>query len=293
MTAGDVSATSPLEIRRTLAWMVTSCLLFALVMVCVRLFLVDLPPVQTVFMRYVVGILLLIPLVAGSLRKIRIRDSWQMLFIRAICHALAVLCWFYAIMRIPLAEVNALLNLGPVYATVGAALYFGERLRLRRMTAIVVSFLGALVIIKPGFAEINLGTLAVLVTAPLFAVSDLIAKALKSRLDDNFIIIALSAGIALASLVPALLVWQPMSLMNWIGVFAIGGCATLGHVTLMKSFQGPMWAAQTGKYIQLLFVVLFGMALFDEIPVLSTLIGAVIVLVAVSYIAFREGRAAQ
>ena len=66
MTAGDVSATSPLEIRRTLAWMVASCLLFALVMVCVRLFLVDLPPVQTVFMRYVVGILLLIPLVAGS-----------------------------------------------------------------------------------------------------------------------------------------------------------------------------------------------------------------------------------
>ena len=62
----------------------------------------------------------------------------------------------------------------------------------------MVSFLGALVIIKPGFAEFNLGTLAVLVTAPLFAVSDLIAKALKSRLDDNVIIITLSGGIALA-----------------------------------------------------------------------------------------------
>ena len=161
-----------------------------------------------------------------------------MLFVRAVCHALAVLCWFYAIMRIPLAEVNALLNLGPVYATLGAALYFGEKLRLRRITAIMVSFLGALVIIRPGFAEFNLGTLAVLVTAPLFAVSDLIAKALKSRLDDNVIIITLSGGIALASLIPALVVWQPMSVMNWVGVFAIGLCATLGHVTLMKSFPG-------------------------------------------------------
>lgn len=290
MTDVDVSGTVPLDVRRTLAWMVASCLLFALVMVCVRFFLFDLPPVQTVFMRYVVGVVLLVPLVAGSLRTVRVGDSWRMLVVRAICHALAVLCWFYAIMRIPLAEVNALLNLGPVYATLGAALYFGEKLRLRRVTAIVISFLGALVIIKPGFAAFNLGTLAVLVTAPLFAVSDLIAKALKARLDDNFIIMALSGGIALACLIPAVMVWQTMSVMNWIGVFAIGVCATLGHVTLMKSFQGPMWAAQTGKYVQLLFVVLFGVVLFDEIPVLSTLLGAMIVLAAVSYIAFREGR---
>ena len=54
-----------------------------------------------------------------------------------------------------------------------------------------------------------------------------------------------------------------------------------------------MWAAQTGKYVQLLFVVLFGIALFDEIPVLTTLLGAVVVLAAVSYIAFREGRAGR
>ena len=148
MTGSDVSAATPLDVRRTLAWMVASCLLFALVMVCVRLFLVDLPPIQTVFMRYVVGILLLMPLVAGSLRSARLKDSWRMLFVRAVCHALAVLCWFYAIMRIPLAEVNALLNLGPVYATLGAALYFGEKLRLRQITAIMVSFLGALVIIS-------------------------------------------------------------------------------------------------------------------------------------------------
>jgi len=290
MTDGEVNGAPPLDVRRTLAWMVASCLLFALVMVCVRLFLVDLPPIQTVFMRYVVGILLLVPLVAGSLRSLPISHTWRMLVARALCHALAVIFWFYAIMRIPLAEVNALLNLGPVYATLGAAVYFGEKLRLRRLTAIAVSFLGALVIIKPGFAEFNLGTLAVLVTAPLFAVSDLIAKALKARLDDKLIIIALSAGIALATFIPALVVWQPISTMNWIGIFAIGGCATLGHITLMKSFQGPMWAAQTGKYIQLLFVVLFGIALFDEIPVLSTLVGAVIVLVAVTYIAFRESR---
>ena len=291
--ASSPSANAGAEVRRTLAWMVLSCLLFAFVMASVKLFLTDLPPVQSVFLRYVVGIGLLLPLVAGSLRSFNLKPVWKGLALRAFCHALAVLFWFYSIMRIPLAEVNALLNLGPVYATIGAAMWFGEGLKLRRMMAIVISFAGALAIIRPGFAGVNLGTLAVLLTAPLFAVSDLIAKSLKARLDDNVIIIMLSAGVAAATAIPALLVWQPVSFMNWIGVFAIGIAATLGHVTLMKSFQGPMWAAQTGKYVQLLFVVLFGVALFEEIPGLSTVIGALVVLGAVSYIAVREGRAAR
>ena len=281
------------EIRRSLAWMILSCLLFAFVMAAVKLFLTDLPPVQTVFLRYVVGILLLIPLVAGTLGGLSVGANGKMLVVRAICHALAVLFWFYSIMRIPLAEVNALLNLGPVYASVGAAIWFGERLKLRRMMAIAISFAGALAIIKPGFAEINLGTIAVMLTAPLFAVSDLIAKSLKQHYDDNIIIIALSAGIAMATAIPAVLVWQPLSLMNCVGILAIGISATLGHVTLMKSFRGPMWAAQTGKYIQLLFVVLFGIMIFDEIPVMSTIIGALVVLGAVTYIAFRESRNAR
>ena len=293
MTALTRSDSAAIEVRRTLAWMVLSCLLFSLVMVSVKLFLTDLPPVQTVFLRYVFGILLLLPLVAGTLGGFSVNASWKMLVARAVCHALAVLFWFYSIMRIPLAEVNALLNLGPVYATIGAAIYFGEGLKMRRLMAILISFAGAMVIIKPGFAEINLGTIAVLLTAPLFAVSDLIAKSLKVHHDDNVIIIALSAGIAIATAVPAVLVWQPMSIMNWVGIVAIGTAATFGHVTLMKSFQGPMWAAQTGKYIQLLFVILFGITLFDEIPILSTIIGALVVLGAVSYIAFREGRAQQ
>ena len=278
------------EIRRSLAWMVLSCLLFAFVMASVKLFLTDLPPVQTVFLRYIVGILLLIPLVAGTLDGVTVGASWKMLVARAVCHALAVLFWFYSIMRIPLAEVNALLNLGPVYATIGAAIYFGEGLKMRRVMAILISFAGAMAIIKPGFAEINLGTLAVMLTAPLFAISDLIAKSLKQHHDDNVIIIALSAGIAVATAIPAVIVWQPMSTMNWVGVLAIGVSATLGHVTLMKSFRGPMWAAQTGKYIQLLFVVLFGITLFDEIPVMSTIMGALVVLGAVTYIAIRESR---
>jgi len=285
MTSGDAAA-----VRRTLGWMVVSSLLFAIVMVSVRLFLSDLPPVQTALLRYLFGICLLLPFVGKSVPLIWRSPARGALAARGLLHGIAVSLWFFSIQQIPLADVNAMLNLGPVWATIGAAVFLGERLRLRRVSAILLSFAGAMIIIKPGFAEIGLGTMAVMCTAAFFAFSDLIAKQLKRHHDDRFIILSLSVTIAAVTAPLAIAVWQPPSMMNWIGVMVIGTAATLGHVTLMRSFAGPMWAAQAGKYIQLLFVILFGIALFGEIPGVSTLVGALVVLVGVSYIAVREGR---
>ena len=275
LPAASPSPDAGRAVRHALGWMVVSCMLFAIVMVAVRMLLHDLPPTQTAFLRYVVGIGLLMPFVGRQIPQIWRSPARGGFLARGILHAIAVSFWFYSIKVIPLADVNAILNLGPVWATIGAALFLGERLRLRRIMAILVSFAGAMIIIKPGFSDIVPGTWAVMVTAAFFAFSDLIA---------------LSVTIALVSLPLAIVVWQPISLLNWLGVFVIGLAATLGHMSLMRSFAGPMWAAQAGKYVQLLFVILFGITLFDEIPTLSTLAGAMVVLSAVTYIAMREGR---
>ena len=290
LPAASPSPDAGRAVRHALGWMVVSCMLFAIVMVAVRMLLHDLPPTQTAFLRYVVGVGLLMPFVGRQIPQIWRSPARGGFLARGILHAIAVSFWFYSIKVIPLADVNAILNLGPVWATIGAALFLGERLRLRRIMAILVSFAGAMIIIKPGFSDIVPGTWAVMVTAAFFAFSDLIAKQLKAHHDDNLIIMALSVTIALVSLPLAILVWQPISPLNWLGVFVIGLAATLGHMSLMRSFAGPMWAAQAGKYVQLLFVILFGITLFDEIPTLSTLAGAMVVLSAVTYIAMREGR---
>src|SRR3546814_1000695 len=89
--------------------------------------------------------------------------------------------WFYAMSRIPLAEVTAIGFTNPVFATVGAAIFLGETLRLPRITAVVVGLFGALLIVRPGFAEVDPGAAAMLIAAPIFAASDLIAKVLTRR----------------------------------------------------------------------------------------------------------------
>lgn len=290
MNDDQVTTNHAAAVRAALGWMVVSSMLFASVMVSVRFFLSDLPPVQTAFLRYVMGVFLLLPFVAGSLPQLWRSPVRKALASRGILHGIAVCLWFFSIQRIPLADVNAILNLGPVWATLGAAVFLGEKLRLRRVSAILISFAGAMIIIKPGFAQIDIGIMAVMCTAAFFAFSDLIAKQLKAHHDDRFIILSLSVTISLITLVPALFVWQPISAGNWVGIILISTAATVGHVTLLRSFAGPMWAAQSGKYIQLLFVIILGVALFDEIPTTSTLFGALVVLLGVSYIAVREGR---
>lgn len=266
---------------------------FALVMVSIRLFLTDLPTEQSVFLRYLIGSFLILPFLGLTGAKFWRWKHKGPMAIRAALHGAGVYTWFFALLMIPLAEINALLNLGPIYATLGAVLFFGERLKFRRIMAIVVSFIGALIVIKPGFATLNIGIIAILATAPLFSLSDLIAKQLKRDHDDNQIIFALSSGIAMLLFIPALLFWEPMTPSHMLGVACISGFATMGHVTLMRAFRGPMWAAQSGKYVQLLFVVGFGVLLFDEIPTVSTVTGAVIVLGSVTYIAIRERQIAQ
>ena len=199
LPAASPSPDAGRAVRHALGWMVVSCMLFAIVMVAVRMLLHDLPPTQTAFLRYVVGIGLLMPFVGRQIPQIWRSPARGGFLARGILHAIAVSFWFYSIKVIPLADVNAILNLGPVWATIGAALFLGERLRLRRIMAILVSFAGAMIIIKPGFSDIVPGTWAVMVTAAFFAFSDLIAKQLKAHHDDNLIIMALSVTIALVS----------------------------------------------------------------------------------------------
>ena len=116
--------------------MLVSCLMFATVMACIRYFLSGLPPEQTVFLRYLIGVGLLAPLVFARLPELATTQHKGKFILRFLLHGLGVYTWFYAVLRLPLADVNALLNLGPIYATLGAVLLFGERLRLRRIMAI-------------------------------------------------------------------------------------------------------------------------------------------------------------
>ena len=136
----------------------------------------DIPAAQSAFLRYALGLVFLLPMLPAMRRAKLYAATWRAFGWRGLAHMFAVILWFYAMTRIPLAEVSAMGYLNPIYTTIGAALFLGEPLRLRRILAIGVAILGALVILRPGMRELNSGHLAMLGTSFLFAVSYMIAR---------------------------------------------------------------------------------------------------------------------
>jgi drug/metabolite transporter (DMT)-like permease len=200
--------------------------------------------------------------------------------------------WFYAMSRIPLAEVTAIGFTNPVFATIGAALFLGETIRLPRIAAVVSGLFGALLIVRPGFAEVDPGAIAMLVAAPVFACSDLIAKVLTRRESGPAVVAYLSIFVTAVTFVPAMMVWRAPTLTEWGLTIAIAGLATLGHLAMMQGFKvGEISAVQAARFLQLLWSALIGYAMFAETPGLYTWIGSAIIIASALFIAHREGRA--
>jgi drug/metabolite transporter (DMT)-like permease len=277
-----------------IGWMVVTTVLFVCVTCIVRYLGSDIPAVEAAFIRYAIGLALILP-VFRSLRRDRPRPALMARFVlRGLVHGGGVMLWFYAMARIPIAEVTALSYTSPIFVTIGAALFFGERLHLRRIAAVVIGFLGAMVILRPGFQEISSGQLAQLCAAPLFACSFLLAKGLTREASPALIVGMLSLFCTLALLPGAVLQWRPPALeeVAWLGLTAV--FATAGHYTMTRAFRSaPITVTQPVGFLQLVWAALLGMALFGEALDPYVFLGGGIVVAAATYISHREAMAAR
>jgi drug/metabolite transporter (DMT)-like permease len=273
--------------------MLLTGLLFVAVTGVVRHLGTDMNPMQAAFIRYAFGVVLIAPVLlrmfAAGVRPSRL----GLHMLRGVAHGSAVMLWFFAMARIPIAQVTAIGFTTPIFTTMGAVLFLGEVLHARRIAAVVVSFLGTLIILRPGAVSIELGAFAQLAAAPLFACSFLIAKKLTETESSASIVAYMSVFVTLALLVPALLVWRtptPTEL-GWLFVTAI--FATAGHYTLTRAMQtAELTVLQPFSFLQLVWATLLGFYLFSEVPDVWTLTGGAVIIASVTYIAHREARAA-
>ena len=274
-------------------WMLLTGLLFVAVTGVVRHLGTDMNPMQAAFIRYAFGVVLIAPVLLRMFTARAAPSRLGLHMLRGVAHGTAVMLWFFAMARIPIAQVTAIGFTTPIFTTMGAVLFLGEVLHARRIAAVVVSFLGTLIILRPGAVSIELGALAQLAAAPLFACSFLIAKKLTETESSASIVAYLSVFVTLALLPPALLVWRTPTLteLGWLFVTAI--FATAGHYTFTRAMQTvELTVLQPFSFLQLVWATLLGFYAFSEVPDIWTLSGGAIIIASVTYIAHREARAA-
>lgn len=270
-------------------WMLLTGAMFVALTVVVKHVGSDLPAAQAAFLRYVLGLVFLVPVIRPLLAMRLTRRQWWIFGWRGLAHTAGVTLWFYSMTQITVAEVVAMNYVNPIYVTIGAALFLGEKLAFRRIAAIAVAFLGALIILRPGFRELGPGHLAMIFTAIFLGASYLLAKLMSGEQPAGIVVAMLSLTVTLGLAPIAWAVWVPVDAVTvaWLGLVA--GLATGGHYAMTRAFAAaPVAVTQPVTFLQLVWAVLAGWLIFGEPIDGWVVIGGTLVLAAVSFIAWRE-----
>ncbi|NOE25214.1 DMT family transporter [Ruegeria sp. HKCCD6157] len=284
--------TSPTVSSRPLAgmfWMFAAGLSFVVMTALVKSLGTSMNSIQAAFLRYVLGLVFLLPAMR-SIMATHLTPRLLTLFgLRGIVHAVAVMLWFFAMTQIPLAEVTAMNYMTPVYVTLGAALFLGEKLAFRRIAAILVALIGVLIILRPGFREVSSGHLAMLGTALTLGGSYLLAKILVRDVPPAVVVAHLSIWVTIALIPFAIAVWTQPSLRDIGVLFLVASFATAGHYFMTLALQAaPVAVTQPVTFLQLIWATILGAAVFHESVDVWVVAGGTLILAAVSFISWRE-----
>ncbi len=279
---------------RGIVLMMLSTLGFSGMHVMIRYLSGALDPIQIAFFRNFFGLIVFLPwFLRSGLAPLR-TNQFKLHALRAGLNVCAMLAFFSALGMTPVSRVTALGFTAPLFAAVLSVVVLGEVFRLRRWTATLCGFLGTLVILRPGFAEIDLGSLLVLFSALLWGCTLLVIKVLARTESSLTITSYMNILLTLLSLVPALLVWRTPEGAQWFWLLAIGVLGTLAQVAITQSLK----EADTGvvmpfDFLKLIWVAIMGYLFFGETPGLFVWLGGAIVFASATYIAIRESRLAR
>ena len=270
-------------------WMFVTGLCFVSVTALVKYLGDDLPAAQQAFLRYLLGLVFLLPM-WPALRAARLdRRAIALFGARGFLHAMGVALWFYAMTQIPLAEVTAMNYMSPIYITLGAALFLGEKLAMRRIMAVLVAFLGALIILRPGLREVSSGHLAMIGTAIFFAGSYLMAKRISGQASASMVVAMLSLTVTICLAPFAYAVWEPPTGAQLLGLLTVAAFATAGHFTMTLAFAAaPVTITQPVTFLQLVWAVAVGALVFGEGVDLFVVLGGLVIMASVLFITWRE-----
>jgi drug/metabolite transporter (DMT)-like permease len=262
--------------------------------VCIRLASEQLHPFEIAFFRNVFGFVFILPMLfrhgPGILRTTKLP-----LYVgRCLIGIVSMMAGFWAIVNLPLAQAIALSYSTPLFVTIAAVLVLGEVVRARRWTAVLVGFLGVLVIVRPGSDAFTAASL-VAVLAAVASASVAISIKFLSRTEHPDAIVLYTTMIWIPmSLVPALFVWVMPVGITWLWIILAGLLGTAGHMFWTRALKlGDASMLTPISFLQILVVSVFGYLLFDENLDRWTVLGAAIIFGSNIYIARREARLAR
>ena len=270
--------------------MIASVVCFSIMDICIKW--LDYYPVgQVLFFRFFIGFIPIFFIIPKNKIFSFYKTSRPGLHaFRAICGALAIIALFYGLRELPLADVISLTFGGPIFVTIASIFFLHEKVGIKRWSAVFLGFVGMLLIIQPVFVDLNYYYVTPIIFCIFFACVAISVRSL-SKTEENYTIAfyftTLCTILGLFSIF--FLDWIMPTKIDFLIFIALGLCGSLGNLLLTQSYRLTEASLVTPiKYLSLVFAIVFGLMIWDEVPKILTLIGAGLVVTSSFVIFVRE-----
>lgn len=256
-----------------------------------------LPLYQTIALRGTIAVigLILVARVTGGLRLPANGHDRALIALRSLADVAATILFLTALKHMPLATLSAVMQVTPLAVTLAAALYYKDQIGWRRMLAIIIGFVGVMLIIRPGMEGFTIWSVLGLGSVATVVFRDLSVRRLSGAVPS--LIVALGAGFAvmvMGFLGSALEGWQAMSLFQTLQVLAAGGLLIVAYICSVSAMRvGDIGFIAPFRYTSLLWAIILGWVFFATFPDAYALIGAAIVVATGIYTLLRERKLRQ
>ena len=268
--------------------MIISGLFFVLMHSAVKYLSKEVHIFEIAFFRCALVIFVLAPIIFQQGKKIFKTKQPKVQFLRITTNSVAMLCFFYGISTTPLAQLTTLGFTVPIFATILAVIFMKEKIRLRRTTALIVGFIGTIIVMRPDIS-IELGALLIIFSSFLWSICLIFIKKLTET--DSAVTISLYFGIGMipATFALALPVLEMIDLRQFIILIFIAVTGTLAQTIMNSALEkGELALLLPFDFLRLIWSVLIGYALFSEEPTITLWLGGFLIIGSTSYIAWRE-----
>ncbi|QQS15000.1 MAG: DMT family transporter [Rhodospirillales bacterium] len=280
-------------------WMAASGALFTFLNTIMKWLTHDgLDPWLVGFLRYLFGFLVFVPMMfrIGLARSMTRAPGLQAL--RAVFHCGGLLLWFYALPMVTMTEMTAMSFTGPIFMCLGAVLVLGERMSLARWGAVLMGFVGVIIVLHPWsgveLSGMSVGNAVMLLAAPVFAASFITAKVLTRHDSTEIVVLWQHLLVAVFSLPFALFVWKWPTLEQWLWFIVCGVLGAGGHYCVTRALKATdVSVIQPVRFLDLLWASLGGFLVFSAVPESWTLIGGAVIFSATLWLARHEALLAR
>ena len=255
----------------------------------VKLLSEDLHPIIICFYRCLMGLIIITPFVARNNFQALKTNNMRLQIFRALINIISMICWFSAIGMMHFEKATALGFTTPLFTTILAVLVLGEVIRFHRTAALLLGFIGILIIIRPGYVPFEFGTILMLIASFSFSFVLIFVKKLSATDSSLTIIFYHLLYMTPAFFILSLFYWQSIS-FNQLVIFSLmGSSGLLSHWCLAQAFKmSDTTFVMPLQFTKLIWASLIGLFIFAEQPDIWTWVGGVIIFISVVYITYRE-----